>query len=314
MKVQRTFWTALGLFALLFSTPLLAQRPVTLRLNLEKGKTYTVSMSTQQDISQTIMGQDNNIQQEIGFTYALDVLGKKRGGEHDVDLTFTKVKFANETPMGGTNYDSENPDSEPDMQSMAYAAMVDQTLGMKMNNTGEITDITGINEFLNHLVSFYGIPEGPQREEVRALIDQQFSAEQMMDQFSQLTIVYPENAVKVGDSWEQTQEVTAGFPLNLVNTYTVQSIEGGEVTLSLSSEVSMGKMTEPMQMNGMEMMYKLKGTQTGTIIVDAKTGWTQSSQITQNLAGTVDLLPNAQLPDGMSWPISLVSDVNIVTE
>lgn len=282
-----------------------AQRSITLELNMAKGTTYTMSTTIEQDIEQNIMGMSQGVTQEMAFVYHYEVQKKKRNGIHNVDLTYEAIKFSNATPMGSATYDSSDPNSEPNMQTQAYAALVGQQLQLEMTKRGEIQEVSGIESLINHMIDAYGIPEGPQKEEVRTLVNQQFNEESIKNQLASVAITYPEEALKVGDSFDNTGEITAGFAMTINSTYTVESISKDAVVLNVKSTLMTGDNSEPMSMQGMEMIYKLKGTQEGKVTIDPKTGWVVQSNIKLTAEGDVELLPNDQVPQGMEWPIEI---------
>lgn len=299
--------TTLFALAALLTLPAVAQKKVQLVVDLPKNASYVMSNSVAQDISQTIMGMEQGMSQNMEFVVQFDVVEKRRNGNFSIDMTYNEVRFDSKNPMGTASYDSADPDSEPTQETLAYSAMVGQTIGMDMTPNASIEDVRGLDALIDNMLNAYGIPEGAQRAEVKGMLDQQFNSSSLKNQIGAAMVAYPNNAVGVGDSWKDTREVSAGFPLVINATYTVKEIRDDVVILDVKSDIETGKMDKPMQMQGMEMMYKLSGTQNGTMTVDRKTGWVLSASIDQDVSGNVDLLPNAQVPDGMSWPISIKS-------
>ncbi len=310
MKSKYFRSVALGIVCILITSNSFAQSKVTLRVNLEEGQTYSVTMSTTQDISQTIMGMNQDMEQTIGFTYDMHVLNKDNYGVYDIDMTYTNVKFKVDGPMGSTDYDSDDPNSVPNPQAKAYASLVNQSIGMKMNDKGRITDVNRVEELVDHMIEYFEIPEGPQREQARANMSQEFSSESMTEQLGNLSVVFPDRPLGVGDYWSQIQDIDSGFPLKMTVTYTVTNITSNRVELDVASTIN-SQGDEAVETNGMQMIYELNGTQNGTMIIDRKTGLPRVTGLTQDISGSVEILPNAQLPDGMNWPITLVSDVSV---
>ncbi len=312
MNLKHYLSITLGLLFIFQSVESIAQEKVLLRLNLEEGKTYSITTTTNQDISQTIMGMDQSIKQGMGFTYDLRVLERNWNGDHKVDMTFSKVKYSNESSMGSSNYDSEDPSSEPDQQSRAYAAMLDQTLGMTMNSRGKVQEVTGVEGFIDHMADFFGLNEGAETDEFKQALSEEFGPDQLSEQFGGISIEFPEEEIGVGSSWVDVQSTTTSFPLTISTTYTVTSINNSKVFLDVESDVNAESSDEEVQeVNGMEMKYDIAGKQNGTMTIDLNTGLTIESSITQDFSGTVEMLPNVQLPDGMTWPITLESEISV---
>ena len=280
-----------------------AQSAVELTLDLSKGDTYRVKMSMENNTTQTLMGMQQQMQQDLEFIYSFEVLDVDRQGTADIDLTYEAVKVAVENPAGSSRYDSADPAAEPDMQTIGFAALLDQTIHMKMTRKGKIDSISGLDALLEHILDAYDLPEGPQRAQLREGLKEQFGDESMKSRMAGIAISYPEGKVAVGDSWTQEGDLKLNFSLGMSTTYTVVSIDQDVVELDVSSILASDNSLEPMKMQGIEMVFKLSGTQTGRVIIDTDTGWTRSSTLTQELSGTVEMLPNEQIPEGMSWPI-----------
>ncbi len=314
MKPGKKQFITFLLITIFWGSNLFAQEKVKLRVNLEEGETYSLTMSTTQNISQVIMGMDNEINQTIGFTIDMNVIDRTMNGNFDINMTYARVRHSTDGMMGSFDYDSEDPNSEPTPQSMGYAALVDQSIGVIMDERGKINEVKKVEELVTNMIEFFEVPEGPEKEEMKTMLEAEFNSEKMTQQFGNFTTVYPEKEMGVGESWTQDQSVDTGFPMTLTTTYTVTDISDSTVELDVKSTVATSETAEPIENMGMEMTYDLSGEQFGTVTIDRKTGLTIRSEIKQDFSGLVDILPNVNLPEGMSFPMTITSEVFITLD
>jgi hypothetical protein len=195
----------------------IAQEAVLLRLNYEEGATYKVAMKTTQEMG-TVMSMGMTLDMDIKVTAVQEA-------SYDSEMKFTKMTM---DIMQGNNfmsYDSSKPDADLDDASKMMKAqmqpMLDALIYAKGNNLGELTAVK--------------------------IEPNVMGMEEIAKQSS--NIIYPENAVKVGDSWSTAKE-DKGMKMNVV--YTVKSITKALVVLTLSGDISgmaNGKITGEMNID-----------------------------------------------------------------
>ena len=175
-----------------------AQESTLLRLNYNKGDKYIMTMDMTQDMSVMVMKMKMDMSIEI-----LEVVD-------DIYKTEMQIKKIS-MDMNGMSYDSDKGDEELDVMGKQMKAQFDPMLEMlitsKTNNLGEVLemkiepDIAGANQFTNQSGS----------------------------------VIYPEHAVKVGDTWDFEKD-SEGMKMSFI--YTVRSIEKDRVFLDVSGEIS----------------------------------------------------------------------------
>jgi hypothetical protein len=115
----------------------------------------------------------------------------------------------------------------------------------------------------------------------------------LLERLANLHAVLPQKAVRIGDQWtsSHTQDML-GMPVKLTNTYTFSSRENGKATFDVTGlfAIDSAKLEEKgvqLPFDGMslpntdQIRFLVKGTQKGQMVVDEKTGWTRSADLTQ---------------------------------
>jgi len=138
-------------------------------------------------------------------------------------------------------------------------------------------------------------PEEQDSLKVAALNMERMLGANLLERMANLRAVLPQKSVRIGDQWtsSNTQDML-GMPVKLTNTYTFSSRENGQATFAVAGQFSIdsAKLEETgvhLPFDGMslpssdQIRFLVKGTQKGQMIVDEKTGWTKTADLTQDV-------------------------------
>jgi len=284
---------------------------VSLRLKLAEGKTYNLKMTAQQKISQTIGGRKVDMDQTLGMGYSFAVTDVDAEGTISAKVTYDSVLFRQKGPTGTVEYDSAHPTETVNPMAKAFAAQLGQSFTLALTPEGRITKVEGVDKLFAHVLRSMDIPAGPQRDALEKSPKQQFGDQAMQDSMEQLTAIYPDGPVDVGDSWERKVTMAKGFPMQLENTWQLKSRKDGRATIDVKSKISSNANADPISMGPVSLKYDFTGDQKGELVLDEATGWTVSAKTTQKLTGKVNVKGAPGMPAGMSWPITIESTITL---
>lgn len=245
-----------------------------LKFNLEKAKTYEYEIVW--DMDQKISDQDTKI--SLGGIYSVEVIEEKDGIKM---LTGMYKSFKLYMKMAGLemDIDSEKPVEPIDqaelkqnpmgMMSRIFSAIKGKSFSMQVDEEGKVLSVTGFDQIINGMVDSTGADENAKLQ-IRASLRDQFNEQAVKDQFAQIFTIFPNKKVKVGDNWEKHLQTGGKVPAKFLTVYTVKQIEGDHVTLNAKSNISSV---------GGEML--VTGDQTGTLLVDSKTGLVLNAEFDQ---------------------------------
>lgn len=248
----------------------LSTKEALLRYQPVKGDQFAMVMKMNmmmegpQSMSMT-MGMDND----------LEVKSIEKDNSFMLDNMVKKVGMSMKNPMMNMEYDSEKPNlDDPTTAEMhkTLGAMVDKSMVSKMSNRGELLETPNYEEIFG---------ENP---ELAGQVDQ------LNQSLESAFITYPENPVKVGDSWNATSEIKGQAPMTQDFTYTVKEITATNVTLGIDGTIKLSP----------EAMMAGSGDFTGSMVIDRKDGFIRSSNIIQNLNMSV-----------MGMDMKTITDVNL---
>jgi len=247
------------------------------RFNPPVGAAYDITM--QMDMDQKVMGQNNKI--GLTTTYNMHVKGLDTG-VYDLHVKYNYFRMAMNAGGMDMEIDTDKPAAAPAnpddptgmmmaMMNRVFSGIKGQSFSMKLSESGEISDIKGLENIVRAMVDSMGLPPEAQAQ-VGASLNDQFNENDIRNSFQTAYSIYPNKPIKVGDSWTRTASVKGKTPMMIDSKYTVKAIENGMATLGVTSTFS------PLEKEG---DTNIKGTQEGEMQVELATGITTDAKLNQ---------------------------------
>jgi hypothetical protein len=248
---------------------------VLLKFNLQKGKVYTYAM--EMDMENSMQGQKMN--SDMNFDYDIEVLDNANGVV-TLKNTYKRITMSMNMPNMNVDIDTDEPakDTAVDMMTNPlgmmgnmFRSMKGKSFTMKVDAEGKVIEVAGIDQLADEMVKSMNLPE-----EAKGMMQQsfksQFNEESIKQTFSQAFSIFPNKPVKVGDTWNKDVSMGGMTAATMKTTYKVKEIGDNDVTLDVNSTVEMGEN---------------KGTQTGSMKVDQKTGLVTDGDLEQKFTGAM---------------------------
>jgi hypothetical protein len=287
----------------LFVTPGEAADKIQYRLRLQKGQKYYLKTITEQKISQTIMGQQQNIEQTFGIAMDFDVVDVNDRGVVEICYVYRWSKFRQKGPMGEMVYDSAQKD--PNVQPMAqgFAALIGETFSLKMTPEGRVEKVEGTDKIRENIQK--KLPSGIMRQQAMMSLQQYIDAGAIKQIAESSAAMYPDRPVGVGDSWSKKVSIEQGFAMIVENTITVKERKNNVARMEITSVIEPNPKAKPMDMGAMKVSYQLSGTQKGTMSLDERTGLFVRSKMEQQMSGQVTMSAAGAESGGMAIPMKI---------
>lgn len=315
MKLRQIF---ILIAVLVISTGLIAaEEEILLQLNLQPGDTYKMVISTDQDIDQTVFGNQVNTKHQMEMIMFSEVLDANED-TYTLKTTYGDTKFKTASQRFSMEFDTANPDPnlaeknpQAAMIANVYTAMKGSELLMEINRQGKTIKITGFDELFEKMM-----PDDTQAAAMKQMMKQFMNEDVFKDMSNNSFTTFPDYPVAVGDIWDTIVAVgTDQFPIDLDATCTVKKIEDGIVTIETASKIDMGATGgKVFEMNGNKANLLLTGLISGTGKVDQQTGWLIESTQQQNMTGTVTIEPTEQMPQGMKIPMTIKQTTTVTSQ
>lgn len=249
-----------------------------LKFNPKQGDGYDYTMVW--DLEQKIM--ENDVKISMDALYSMDVTGD----DGTVKTLTTKYKsFKLSMKMTGFEMDIDTDKPLPPLTpeevqadpslivKRAFTGIAGKSFTMKIDAEGKILEVTGFDEILKSMVDSFGVNENMKAMMTASLKDQ-FSDQNAKDMFAQVITIFPNKDVKVGDEWDKSFSIGGKIAAKYTTHFTVKQIDGDLVTLATKTKIEPTEGSESSEING---------DQTGTMLVDSKTGLVVNAEFDQNI-------------------------------
>ncbi len=267
-----------------------------LRLNLQKGTTYEMTMTAANQIDQEMMGQKIKIDQKMEMVFSYKVLDVSPDQKFRIEYSFLRMKLDMNVNGQEVKMNSESTDNNP--MDAGLKELLSLKLIMTLNQLGQVEKVEGLNEYAQKLSG--------NRQLSQAM--QMFTSEEnFKNYFAQTFNYFPEKEVSVGDQWKTEVKVPALMNTQISMVFNVAAIEKELVYLDVAAVVDTETQMEQM---GMKMDVKMAGKQSGKMVINATDGWLTGSDLIQKFDMNMKV-KNPQSGEDMVIPMVINSVVNI---
>ena len=265
------FITILSAFVCLSS----AQKPVELRLNLQKGKTFVQNMDMKMKVKMDFQGM--KIETDVPFSTrisskVLDI----QNGNFVMEYTYEELKIKLDIMGQKFGYDSSDKkqDLSKNLFAKSFSSFINNPYTMILDKRQNIVAIEGLDKLFASILE--------ENNPFKAQIQSMFSEEKIKDNFSSTNIVFPQEPVYKGFTWtSETSQNVQGTNLQTKNTYKVENLTKKTAEISSVSEM---QMDFSINQSGQQSNIKIQNAQiNGTYIIDLKTGWTTSAKVNTDM-------------------------------
>lgn len=280
-----------------------------LRLNLEKGHTYNHKSKTNTTVSQDVNGKITNIVMEISGSTSFLVNSVTNNG-YDMMVKIDSMGMSMQMPNGVLEFNSEKTDTT-NILSMLLSKMTNIPFEVKMTRSGKVTEVNNYDKVWELAISQF--PQIPQEqvEQIKNQIMKAFGEKALKGNIEMTSAIFPDKPVATGDSWTITTNLETVMSTKMITTYTYKEKTKEYILINGVSKIDTKDKDAYVEINGMSFRYDLTGTMNSAIKIDLQSGWILNSENSQEITGDMYINPNAQIPNGMKVPMSVISQTLI---
>jgi len=243
-----------------FGTILFGQ--TTLEYNLNKGDTFLIKQQAQQIITQELDGAVHEITNKIDGVMEFKVIGEK-DGHYEIDMTFKNLNLNMSSSIQGELLSVNAQEvTEGDMQSKIFNSLLNVPIHIILAKNGDILKVDGGDSLVSKMVHASGLKDDFSLNLMKKSLEKEFGSEALSNSYEQLTYIYPEGEINIGDTWENEYI----GKLSAKNIWTLDNITSTNASISGKAVVVMD-VTEP------ATTMKLRGTQDTSITTDIISGF-----------------------------------------
>ncbi|HZL10131.1 MAG TPA: DUF6263 family protein [Prolixibacteraceae bacterium] len=295
--MKTKLFTLLAISVLLICNSFQAQSKVLIRLNLQKGNTYEMTMASNNIIDQEMMGQKIKMDQKMNMVFSYHVLDILPNHNFLIEYSMVKMKLDMNINGQEITLDSENTDESNPMNEV-LKGLDSLKLKFELSPAGKVEQVVGLEEYAKKLAGNQQIaktmPMFLDDNNFKTFIGQGFS-------------YFPEVAVGEGEKWTSSFKLPAMMNMETIMNFEVAAIEKDQISLNFTSDVNIDT---PIEQGGMKMNMKMTGKQDGTMTIDTKDGWIRQSDLTQKFDMKMKM-KNPQTGEDMEIPMVMNSVTKI---
>lgn len=239
---------------------------VDLKLNLQKGKTYTYLMKSDMNIAMDLMGKPMNTTANIDFGFKMKV--EDIDAQHNFNMTasYNAIRFKMSAMGMDLGYDSGNlgdTTKENTMNNMfrkVFSSMVGRSFKLTMSPKGEVLKVDSLKELVQSMADNIDVPDN-MKAQMRKQMTESFNEDQVKQGFAQGFSIYPEKPVKVGDSWTKNVDKTMNsMKMKQEIKYTVKEIKDNNVLLDMTGIITSAMASDSTSAVKLDMSGDEKGS------------------------------------------------------
>ena len=252
---------------------LFGQSKLSYRLN--EGDTFTIKQNAQQVITQEIDGASHEIVNNIDGVMEFIVVGEKEGN-YELTIAFKDLNLKMTSSIQGELLNVKASEvNEEDIQTKIFNSLLNVPIQMILAKNGDILEVNGGDSLVSKMANSSGLQDEFSLNMMKKSLEKEFGSKALSDSYKQMTYIYPDSDIAVGDSWEN--EYTG--KLSAKNVWTLDSLSNTNASISGKAEVVMD-IVEP------ATTMKLTGTQDTAITTDISSGFIQMMKVEGASSGT----------------------------
>ncbi len=272
---------------------------------LSKGKVYEQTVVSQSNVKQDAMGQTIEINTVSKFKTALEVLEEK--AENSIYNVWYKEMEIEFNGMGQEQKSCSDTITLAvvDPMSEIFSKMTNKKFQATIERKGIVTEILGLDLIINSAAKKEMNVEPI--DDVGRQVLQSYGDEGLKNTLESFIDIFPGKPVKEGDYWSKTHKLNAGMPVISKTKYTLKTIKGNEAQIDVEGTLEIEPGEARAKLNGMDATYFIEGTRKGSLMVEISTGWVNSGSFSDTLDGSITLVPDPSMAEGIVVPIKVTT-------
>jgi len=274
-------------FLVLLGISIQGQTPVSLKLNLEKGKVYTAKSTSKQAIQQTANGQQYNVDVNSNMVISYQVLSQEKE-VMNIEFKFDTIATKISSPMFNKETNSAKAGSTDPLEMIMHK-MSTNKITAKISTAGKFIDFVNYGKFKDNVLFILDSIPTSKRDQAKTQADGVIKESAVRSFIEPLFSYLPETTVKIGDNWETSFfMVSSAVTLMAQNSYTLKSLENNIATVTGKTEIE----SMPSNDANAQMTQELKGTTTSEGTIDIPTGLILKNSSKGHISGNTTMKNN----------------------
>jgi hypothetical protein len=287
-------------------------KQIKLTYQLTKDKVYRQKATTAQTVKQTFQGEQQVVKNTIISVMSYRV--KATNNETTTLLvSYDTLDLTIQLPDRNMHFTSKGGFyQQNDLFSQLMNAMSGKNFEVTVNNSnGAVIEIAGVSALFESVIAEFPDANGEQISSIMEMLNKSYGESAFRSTFEAMNAYFTNKLLKKGDHWEKNLPLS-GINAELINDWRLEEINRKEAVINSKGQLHMLDLSNEVTVEGVITKMELSGTQTAELIVDYKSGWTQSGNIQQHFTGQMHL-NNVEHNEQVSLPIEMINHITYLT-
>ncbi|MCZ4223945.1 DUF6263 family protein [Pedobacter rhodius] len=267
----------LSVILCLLSLSAFGQKTYILKQEYPVGKKYSYAINSDQIINQKIDGKEISYIQNVGTDYIFNIKSLK-GIDKTIQVTYKRLTIKS---VGMGNELILDSDKEEAGKPNPFSGLKNAGFSMLLASNGTVKSISGVDKMVDSIAAKM-TTDTAQLKQMKLSLGKQFNAEVIRQTMESSLKIFPDKAVKIGESWVVNTKMQITMPIEAITTYTLKEVKDNVATISIKGSLISKGNFETM---GNKMQTDLKGMNIGDAQVDIRTGIILNSHTRTELYG-----------------------------
>ncbi|MEN1784901.1 MAG: DUF6263 family protein [Bacteroidota bacterium] len=262
-----------SLIALLLPHILISQ--VQLGYTLQLKDTFLIKQTANQELTMKLEGSEQIITNVLEGLFALEV-DSLLGDTYLIKITYRDFALKSSASQQGVLMDVRASEiKEGDLMSSIFNGLLNEQMQIQLKKDGSIVAVAGAESIIDKMISAMGGLDEFTTSLIKKSLEKEFSSEVLAKSFEQMTYVYGNQPVSIGDTWRTnfSGKITAD------NLWTLEKVTDDVVAISGTADILMNTEEDSLEM-------KLSGTQETLLEASKKNGVLLKMMISGSGEGT----------------------------
>jgi len=262
------------------------------RYNLEKGKTYPITLK----VKGTQVASDGNQSMKMSSESSKSIdytVTDFKDGVYTLEVKSKAYSEKATDPSGQSiSYSTNSPkpkDKDVAFTWSIYKAMIGKPYTLKIDQKGKVIAVEGLDKVRQQIESSVkGQLNAEEQKFLTEMLKASLNKDVISAQFDETMNIYPDKKLKLEESWSDKENINEG-PMkgssDLTRTLTSVDSKNTKITVKGTQNLKGSEAQE-----GMKMSVNANANVNGSILIDTQSGWINNVNITkkETLKRTID--------------------------
>lgn len=270
--------------------------PVTVSSNTPVKYYYTITSEINWQVKIDDKKIENKNKSAVGLIYEIS---KDSTGNKVITVKYDSLHVYTKNNDVETDADASNESAFMSPVEKVLSLIKGSVIKVTVNNKGKIVDIKGSKELADKIMQHMQTQDTHTQEIVRATINKFAGEDFVKNNVTQVTSIFPDTAVYIGDSWTKQANMNEGIAIKTLTNYTLNAIHNNIAEISADSridDVGSNAPTEITGDNNNNTTVNINGKDESRYSIDLNTGIILHTLSQTSLTGKLQTIIKSDIP------------------